>query len=199
MKIIEKVLALISKNKKESPDQVGTQELFGIKRITGTIDNIANPLQDFTFFRPKRSTLQKLCGPIDPDNLLNEWPREKELMGNILAPPELLHAFKKGHVYGNKLMAAPLLQAFKNIVDRKLYGQVKTFDGCFNIRNVRGGATLSNHSFGLALDINADTNPLGHEPTMSRELVACFTDAGFVWGGTWGRPDGMHFQFVTEA
>jgi len=29
---------------------------------------------------------------------------------------------------------------------------------------------------------------------MSKELVSCFTDAGFDWGGTWERKDGMHFQ-----
>jgi hypothetical protein len=29
---------------------------------------------------------------------------------------------------------------------------------------------------------------------MSPELVACFKDAGFDWGGEWSKPDGMHFQ-----
>jgi len=31
---------------------------------------------------------------------------------------------------------------------------------------------------------------------MSHELVQCFKDAGFDWGGDWTRPDGMHFQLA---
>jgi hypothetical protein len=28
----------------------------------------------------------------------------------------------------------------------------------------------------------------------SDELVRCFAEAGFEWGGLWRTPDGMHFQ-----
>jgi hypothetical protein len=55
---------------------------------------------------------------------------------------------------------------------------------------------MSLHSWGLAIDINAATNRFGGKPTMSAELVKCFTDAGFDWGGVWSNPDGMHFQLA---
>jgi hypothetical protein len=97
-------------------------------------------------------------------------------------------------VYCHKLMKTPLENAFKNIIKRKLQGEVKTWDGCFNVRNKRGGSTYSLHSWGLAIDINAATNGFGKTPQMSKELVKCFTDAGFDWGGTWTKKDGMHFQ-----
>jgi hypothetical protein len=97
-------------------------------------------------------------------------------------------------VYCNKIMVEPLAQAFKNINERGLADQVKTWDGCFNIRNKRGAVSMSLHSWGIAIDINAAWNGFGKKPTMSPELVQCFTDAGFDWGGLWTKPDGMHFQ-----
>lgn len=97
-------------------------------------------------------------------------------------------------VYCNKDMVKHLEQAFKNIISRGLISQLKTWDGCFNIRKKRGAQSQSLHSWGLAIDINAAWNRFGEPPTMSKELVQCFTDAGFDWGGTWKKPDGMHFQ-----
>lgn len=57
----------------------------------------------------------------------------------------------------------------------------------------------SNHAWGLAVDINAPANPMG--PTlitdMPKAAVACFTDLGFRWGGTYTRrPDAMHFEYM---
>jgi len=97
-------------------------------------------------------------------------------------------------IYCNKDLVVPLEKAFRNIIDRGLQKELKTWDGCFNIRNKRGLSSLSLHSWAIAIDINAAWNGLGKVPTMSRELVACFTEAGFDWGGTWARLDGMHFQ-----
>lgn len=99
-------------------------------------------------------------------------------------------------IYCNKQMVEPLRKALQNIIDRNLVSQLKTWDGCFQIRNKRTGISPSLHSWGLAVDINAAWNGLGKKPTMSKELVACFTDAGFDWGGTWSKPDGMHFQLA---
>ena len=97
-------------------------------------------------------------------------------------------------LYCNKLMIEALIKAFTNIIDRKLIHELKTWDGCFNVRKKRGLKSLSLHSWGIAIDINASWNGLGQQPTISPELVKCFTDAGFDWGGEWKRKDGMHFQ-----
>jgi len=100
-------------------------------------------------------------------------------------------------VYCNQLLILPLTEAIQNIIDRGLTHEVLTWDGCFNIRKARGYNSWSLHSWGIAIDINAAWNGLGKEPQMSKELAACFTDAGFDWGGTWKRKDGMHFQLKT--
>lgn len=97
-------------------------------------------------------------------------------------------------LYCNIDMVKPLEIAFRNIIDRGLIDELRTWDGCFNIRKKRGGDSPSLHSWGVAIDINAAWNGFGKEPTMSPELVECFTDAGLDWGGLWAKKDGMHFQ-----
>lgn len=109
-------------------------------------------------------------------------------------PTELEIGVIPKKVYCNKSMVSPLQTAFKNIIDRGLINELKTWDGCFNVRNKRGASSWSLHSWGIAIDINAAWNRFGKKPTMTPELVKCFTDAGFDWGGTWRKPDGMHFQ-----
>jgi hypothetical protein len=102
---------------------------------------------------------------------------------------------RANHVYCNKDMGSALKDALDNVVGRGLAGQLKTFDGCLMIRDVRGEpGHPSCHSYALAIDLNAATNKLGQEPTLSMELVKCFTDAGFSWGGSFKRKDGMHFS-----
>ena len=103
-------------------------------------------------------------------------------------------------IYCNRDMVKPLQKAFENIIERCLQSEVKTWDGCFNVRLIRGSSDpddWSLHSWGIAIDINAAWNGLGKAPQMSAALVKCFTDAGFDWGGTWKRKDGMHFQLST--
>lgn len=99
-------------------------------------------------------------------------------------------------VYCNRIMEKPLLTALNNIVDRGMTSEFKTWDGCFNVRKKRGAGSMSLHSWGIAIDINAAWNGFGKTPTMRRDFVKCFTDAGFDWGGTWTKPDGMHFQLA---
>lgn len=89
----------------------------------------------------------------------------------------------------------PLLEsALFNVVHRGLAKEMKTWDGCFIIRQKRGLSAMSMHSWGLAVDINAFENQLNQTPKLSPEFVKCFTDAGLVWGGIWQRKDGMHFE-----
>lgn len=98
-------------------------------------------------------------------------------------------------IYCNKDLIAPLTGAFKNLIDTGHVRELKTWDGCFNIRKKRGLATMSLHSWGIAIDVNAFENGLGKQPKLSDGFVKCFTDAGFDWGGHWTRRfDGMHFQ-----
>ena len=112
-------------------------------------------------------------------------------------PTELEHGCIPKKLYCNRDLVIPLCTALKNIIERNLVDQLKTWDGCFNIRLKRGATSPSLHSWGIAIDINSAWNSFGALPTLSPELVKCFTDAGFEWGGNWSKPDGMHFQLAS--
>ncbi len=109
-------------------------------------------------------------------------------------PPHLEIGAIPKKLYCNKIMIAPLIQAFSNLIDRGFVKELKTWDGCFNVRKKRGLTSMSLHSWGIAIDVNAAWNGLNKEPQLSAGFVKCFTDAGFDWGGVWTRKDGMHFQ-----
>lgn len=130
----------------------------------------------------------------DPTNKKNE-AKYMELWD---VPTELEIGVIPKKLYCNKLMVGPLSKAFKNLIDRDFIKELKTFDGCFNVRKKRGLSSMSLHSWGIAIDVNASWNQLGKTPTLSKGFVKCFTDAGFDWGGNWAsRLDGMHFQLST--
>lgn len=97
-------------------------------------------------------------------------------------------------IFINKDFRPILETALRNVMRVGLTKEMKTWDGCFIIRQKRGLASLSIHSWANAVDLNAEENGLGKEPQLSDEFVACFTCAGCDWGGTWKRKDGMHFQ-----
>jgi len=97
-------------------------------------------------------------------------------------------------IYCNRDMVSPLQKAFENLIKTGRVKELKTWDGCFNIRKKRGLSSMSLHSWGIAVDVNAFENGLGKDPKLSKAFVKCFTDAGFNWGGVWRRKDGMHFE-----
>jgi len=109
-------------------------------------------------------------------------------------PTNLEIGFIPKKIYCNRDMVAPIGKAFENLITRGFVSELKTWDGCFNIRKKRGLASMSLHSWGIAIDVNAFENGLNQTPKLSAGFVKCFTDAGFEWGGTWQRKDGMHFQ-----
>ena len=67
--------------------------------------------------------------------------------------------------------------------------------GGYNFRLMRGGNSLSMHSYGCAVDFDPARNGLGDPtPAMDRRVIDAFAAEGWVWGGQWKQKDGMHFQ-----
>lgn len=75
---------------------------------------------------------------------------------------------------------------------------VSRYDGAYNHRYIRGSTTKwSNHSYGAAIDINAEDNGFntGHG-NMPQIVINAFKRQGARWGGDYhGRTDPMHFEF----
>ena len=68
------------------------------------------------------------------------------------------------------------------------------YAGCYYPRFIAGTTTLSNHAFGLALDLNVPGNLRGTVGEIDREVVDIFKTWGFAWGGDWRYTDPMHFE-----
>ena len=87
------------------------------------------------------------------------------------------------------------LSRFVNTQNSNRYG------GCFVGRYNRLAGNFgapSRHAWGMAIDINTDTNPLGGIPQMNCAVVRIFRKWGFAWGGNFWPADGMHFEYVGE-
>lgn len=107
-------------------------------------------------------------------------------------------------IYCNVDCIEDLEWVFGQIVEHNLAHEIKSYDGCYNLRLIRGFVAArddrsdsmpwSTHSWGVAIDLNAKTNQLGMEPQINRTIVRLFKERGWVWGGDFTRKDGMHFQ-----
>jgi hypothetical protein len=87
------------------------------------------------------------------------------------------------------------LSRFVNARNSNRYG------GCFVGRYNRLAGNFgapSRHAWGMAIDINTDTNPQGGVPQMNCAVVRIFRKWGFAWGGNFWPADGMHFEYVGE-
>ena len=92
----------------------------------------------------------------------------------------------------------PMLVASLNEVQQAGLGRlIHTNSGCYAARTVARSPTAppSNHAYGAAVDINAPENPYGATPTMDPRIVRIFEAHGFLWGGNFLIPDGMHFEY----
>lgn len=74
---------------------------------------------------------------------------------------------------------------------------VSLFGGVVMYRLMRGGSSLSIHSYGAAIDLDPARNGLGDATPRFAEfpqVLQAFAAEGWTWGGRWSRPDGMHWQ-----
>lgn len=161
-----------------------------------------------------------------PKIVKTNWPAQSELRSKF-GVPDYGGSFKKHMTqvelpytmwmddikitkcWMNKICADSLVRVLTRLWDAngRDYDKIKSqqlhiFSGAWNIRNMRGGASLSTHAYGLAIDIAAPYNALGKKPGYNKHsftdeslIVRLFKEEGWTWGGDWQkRPDGMHFQ-----
>ena len=102
----------------------------------------------------------------------------------------------------NKDFKTKLFAAFTNLEKAGRHTEIKTFDGCYNDRMVRGYAgTPSMHDWAAAIDMNAADNPMVSDPApaqrpgkWSGQFIAIMKAAGIFFGGEFiHRSDPMHW------
>jgi len=148
---------------------------------------------------PKRSQLSAQFGEIHNGIWIDQATHLKKIMLPAFLLNRWCYAGKAVRsMLINKVMEKPLYNSWSRINERNLAEHIHSYDGCFVIRPSRSDQRPSVHSWALAIDVNASSNRLGTRGDMNYELVKCFTDSGFVWGGEWKKPDPMHFQYVME-
>jgi len=103
-----------------------------------------------------------------------------------------------GRVTCHKLMLPQLRGALQAVVDAGLGDQLNTFDGCYVPRFIESNPenSISLHTWGIAIDMDAATNYRGIRGTMHPEIVNIFKRWGFRWGGDWAYTDPMHFELA---
>jgi hypothetical protein len=99
----------------------------------------------------------------------------------------------------NKQLATVVQDSFRAIQAQGLQSHVRTFGGAYNFRAKRSSSKLSTHCWGIAFDLNPNSNAMGTAGDMHPGLVDLLRSFGWKWGGDWtGRgKDPMHFQFCT--
>ena len=102
-----------------------------------------------------------------------------------------------GPVTCNRRLFPMLIGALTDVERAGLGNELNVYSGCYAARTVARSPTAppSQHAYGAAIDIDAPQNPYGAAPTMDPRIVHIFERWGFLWGGTFLTPDGMHFEY----
>jgi len=148
------------------------------------------------------SPLLQRDGSMSPDNELI-WERQTLARGRFSFAIPLDPANPEAGVAktfsAHRSLVSTFEAVFEEIARLELKVAIHSYQGIYAFRPIRGiGARLSLHAFGAAIDLNAETNPLGGDGDMDPRVVEVFRHFGFRWGGDFaGRKDPMHFQYAT--
>jgi len=115
---------------------------------------------------------------------------------DVLDHVKQLHRKDGFGFYCHKLVIPKFIEVFELISAKNLCDKIKTYDGCYNIRQMSSGKKYSTHSWAISIDINAATNRYNQKDwDLDLGIINCFKQIGFIAGADWNTPDAMHFQW----
>lgn len=182
-----------------------TEELFNTIKGKSYKDNCTVPLDDLRYLHVLH---------VDFDGNTNEG----EIICNKIIADDLLDIFRILYDSGYEIEKIRLIDEYD--ADDEL-SMSDNNSSCFNFRFISHSTTVSNHGYGLAIDINPLYNPyiktvngkLNIEPANSIDYIdrsidfehkidendlcyKLFIEHGFSWGGAWtSSKDYQHFEY----
>lgn len=202
---------------------------------------VSEAAENAFFIRPINEDLkQKITGISFPKS-----EEKAQISYDDLAYIHVLHydfngQIRDGHLICNKKIAPKIAAVFQELYENaypiekiRLIDEYSGNDSksmkdnntsCLNYRKIAGTNKLSNHSFGLAVDINPLYNPyvkttrnktivfpdnatvyadrtktFDHKIDQNDLAYRVFTKHGFIWGGGWiNVKDYQHFEFIEK-
>lgn len=175
----------------------------GVRRVLapGTLVRVRAP-GDTPYFRHGDAVLP----PVAIKELFGEFaakPREGQA-GFLTADPAWIRTHITtqnvpllGSVTCNVALFPQIRGAIRELIAMGLEDTITSYSGCFSPRHILRDpdAGLSHHAWGIAIDVNVPQNYFGDPPNQDPDMVAVFEDWGFIWGGDFILPDGMHFEY----
>ena len=92
----------------------------------------------------------------------------------------------------------PILNdAFLELEKLGLHKEIKTYHCCYKLVHLHESPVLSVHSWGAAIDLNAEDNPVGTAGAWSEDFIKVMLKNGIYCGQNWtGSTEPMHFAMV---
>src|SRR2546428_8433080 len=108
----------------------------------------------------------------------------KNIVTFTLPYPLFYEGVETTHSRCHRLVVDNVLKALEDIKAAGLQESVRNYSGLYNRRSIRGLASHpSTHSWGIAIDLEAEQYPLGSAKRFPDAIVSVFRNAGFFYGG----------------
>lgn len=146
----------------------------------------------------------------DPRPFVNDKVRwERQVLVTLPLPRPLIYAYDTTQlitrVRAHRLVAQHLVDTLEACLDVGVLLDELRYGGCYQWRAMKSSPRkLSLHTWAIAVDLSPAENPLGETWTddgpggnLDPRILETFARFGWKWGGEFGRPDPMHFQFAT--
>lgn len=146
--------------------------------------------------------LEALGCPYEIDQNGRLWPVAKWAWENLVIIPlpkplppylgatKLVRSFRF-----HRLLEAQIRGVLEDLLASHGWDFFSTYSGSFNIRLQRGSKTaVSAHSFGCAVDFNAEMMPMGSDKAWPAKVIKVWNEHGFINGAGWARRDPMHCE-----
>ncbi|QRM55331.1 M15 family metallopeptidase [Sinorhizobium sp. BG8] len=182
----------------------GADELPSLPAATSFQRPLSQSERDDLLGQP---TVKSSSDPNDRVSIDDPWYQANLVEIEIPQLLKIQNPAKSARIKFHKTAALSLQEAFEEIEASGFLSDIVTFDGAFRPRVLVGSINrLSAHALGIAIDLNAKSNPfqkpppeLGQEGSLFR-VAPIFEKHGFSWGGREGGvQDPMHFEFADRT